>query len=117
MSGTHLAWGEPFAADLARDFDIVAYDHRGIGRSDRVDEPFSIAELAEDAAGLLDELGWERAHVLGISMGGMVAQGACAPASRADPDAGAGLHLLRRSRGGGGAAVDVGAPGRGHDVR
>jgi 3-oxoadipate enol-lactonase len=74
MSGTHLAWGEPFVADLERDFDVVAYDHRGIGRSDRVDDPFSIADLAEDAAGLLDELGWERAHVLGISMGGMVAQ-------------------------------------------
>jgi pimeloyl-ACP methyl ester carboxylesterase len=74
MSGTHLSWGEPFAADLARDFDVVAYDHRGIGRSDRVDDPFSIVDLAEDAAGLLDALGWESAHVLGISMGGMVAQ-------------------------------------------
>jgi pimeloyl-ACP methyl ester carboxylesterase len=74
MSGTHLAWGEPFASDLERDFDVVAYDHRGIGRSDRVDDPFSIVDLAEDAAGLLDALGWETAHVLGISMGGMVAQ-------------------------------------------
>ncbi|MCW2986063.1 MAG: alpha/beta fold hydrolase [Conexibacter sp.] len=74
MSGTHLAWGEPFTADLERDFDVVAYDHRGIGRSDRVDEPFTIAELAEDASGVLDELGWDTAHVLGISMGGMVAQ-------------------------------------------
>jgi 3-oxoadipate enol-lactonase len=74
MSGTHLAWGEPFAGDLERDFDVVAYDHRGIGRSDRVDDPFSIADLAEDAAGVLDALGWESAHVLGISMGGMVAQ-------------------------------------------
>jgi 3-oxoadipate enol-lactonase len=74
MSGTHLSWGVPFATDLARDFDLVAYDHRGIGRSDRVDDPFSIADLAQDAVGLLDELGWERAHVLGISMGGMVAQ-------------------------------------------
>jgi pimeloyl-ACP methyl ester carboxylesterase len=74
MSGTHLAWGEPFLADLERDFDVVAYDHRGIGRSDRVEDAFTIAELAQDAAGLLDELGWESAHVVGISMGGMVAQ-------------------------------------------
>lgn len=74
MSGTHLAWGEPFVSALERDFDVVAYDHRGIGRSDPVSAPFTIAELAQDAAGLLDELGWETAHVVGISMGGMVAQ-------------------------------------------
>ncbi|MCW2994908.1 MAG: alpha/beta fold hydrolase [Conexibacter sp.] len=74
MSGTHLSWGEPFAADLAHDFDTVAYDHRGIGRSDPVSDPFSIAELAQDAVGVLDALGWESAHVLGISMGGMIAQ-------------------------------------------
>jgi 3-oxoadipate enol-lactonase len=74
MSGTHLAWGEPLLSELERDFDVVAYDHRGVGRSDPVTEGFTIAELAADAAGLLDELGWETAHVLGISMGGMVAQ-------------------------------------------
>lgn len=74
MSGTHLAWGEPFTGALEEDFDVVAYDHRGIGRSDPATEPFTIKELAEDAAGLLDELGWETAHVAGISMGGMVAQ-------------------------------------------
>jgi 3-oxoadipate enol-lactonase len=74
MSGTHLSWGEPFAEALAADFDVVSYDHRGIGRSGRVADPFSIVDLAQDAAGLLDALGWETAHVLGISMGGMVAQ-------------------------------------------
>jgi pimeloyl-ACP methyl ester carboxylesterase len=73
MSGTHLAWGDPFLEAL-EGFDIVSYDHRGIGRSARVDDPFSIADLAEDAAALLDALGWESAHVMGISMGGMVAQ-------------------------------------------
>lgn len=74
MSGTHLAWGEPFLEGLAEDFDVVAYDHRGVGRSDPVSEPFTIQELAADAVGLLDALGWETAHVVGISMGGMVAQ-------------------------------------------
>jgi 3-oxoadipate enol-lactonase len=66
MSGTHLSWGEPFVADLERDFDVVAYDHRGIGRSDPESAAFTIAELAEDAAGILDALGWDTAHVLGI---------------------------------------------------
>jgi 3-oxoadipate enol-lactonase len=74
MSGTHLSWGEPFVADLGRDYDVVAYDHRGIGRSDAEAEAFSIVDLAEDAAGVLDALDWDDAHVLGISMGGMVAQ-------------------------------------------
>ena len=36
MSGTHLSWGEPFLTELERDFDLVAYDHRGVGRSSAV---------------------------------------------------------------------------------
>ena len=74
MSGTHLTWGESFLDALRRDFEIAVYDHRGMGRSAPTQPPFSIADLAEDAAALLDELGWESAHVAGISMGGMVAQ-------------------------------------------
>ena len=74
MSGTHLSWGEPFLRELERDFAVTAYDHRGIGRSGRVTDPFSIADLADDAARLLDRLDLDSAHVLGISMGGMVAQ-------------------------------------------
>ena len=74
MSGTHVAWGEPFKGALEESFDVVAFDHRGIGLSERISEPFSIAVLAADTAALLDELGWESAHVVGISMGGMIAQ-------------------------------------------
>ena len=74
MSGTHLSWGEPFLSALERDFAVTAYDHRGIGKSGPLEGPFTIADLAEDADALLDRLGLESAHVLGISMGGMVAQ-------------------------------------------
>jgi 3-oxoadipate enol-lactonase len=74
MSGTHLAWGDAFLAGLGDDLDVVAYDHRGVGDSTPQSDPITIAQLADDAAGLLDALEWEAAHVLGISMGGMVAQ-------------------------------------------
>jgi 3-oxoadipate enol-lactonase len=74
MGGHHQFWTEPFLELLEPHFDVVAPDHRGIGASDRADRPFSIADLADDAAGLVAELGWSDAHVFGISLGGMVAQ-------------------------------------------
>jgi len=74
MSGTHASWGDPFQDDLAANFEVVAYDHRGIGFSDPFGDPFSLADLADDAAGVLDAVGFDTAHVVGISMGGMVAQ-------------------------------------------
>lgn len=74
MSGTHVSWGEAFRAPLEEEFDVVAFDNRGIGYSAPIDGPFTIAEMAADTAGLLDALGIESAHVVGISMGGMIAQ-------------------------------------------
>jgi len=74
MSGTALSWGEPFLEPLRRDFETIVYDHRGIGDSSPMEEPFTIAQLAEDAAVLLDALELDSAHVVGISMGGMIAQ-------------------------------------------
>lgn len=74
MSGHHRFWGESFLAMLETDYDVVAYDHRGIGTSSRAGDPFSIADLADDAAGLLDAIGWSGAHVFGISLGGMIGQ-------------------------------------------
>jgi pimeloyl-ACP methyl ester carboxylesterase len=73
--GAHSAhWGEPFLRELERDFEIVLYDHRGIGRSGPCNGDITTADLAADALALLHALGIERAHVLGFSMGGMVAQ-------------------------------------------
>ncbi len=75
MSGTFDHWNEGFLDDLRRDFDTIVYDHRGVGASSRLGEGgLTIAGLAEDAADLLSALEVDSAHVLGISMGGMVAQ-------------------------------------------
>ncbi len=74
MSGTHRSWGRPFRALLEEEFEVFAFDNRGIGLSPEVEEPFTIAEMAADTVALLDRLELERAHVLGISMGGMIAQ-------------------------------------------
>jgi len=74
MSGTAEHWGEPFLAELRRDFEVIVYDHRGVGGSTPLQGPITIADMAKDAAGLLQALGVDSAHVLGISMGGMVAQ-------------------------------------------
>jgi 3-oxoadipate enol-lactonase len=76
MSGTFDHWDPSFLEDLRRDFDVIVYDHRGVGASSRLEEQgrLTIVQLAEDAAGLLASLEVDSAHVLGISMGGMVAQ-------------------------------------------
>lgn len=74
MSGTALHWGEPFLEELRPHFEVIAYDHRGVGASSRLEGEVTIAQLAEDAVGLLAALEIELADVLGISMGGMVAQ-------------------------------------------
>jgi 3-oxoadipate enol-lactonase len=74
MSANHMAWGRPFRELLEERFEVVVFDNRGMGLSSRVAEQFSVAEMAGDTAGLLDALEIESAHVMGISMGGMVAQ-------------------------------------------
>jgi 3-oxoadipate enol-lactonase len=74
MSGTKHHWGDVVLEELRRDFDTITYDHRDCGDSTRTGKPFTIADLAEDAAGLLAALEVDSAHVMGISMGGMVAQ-------------------------------------------
>jgi 3-oxoadipate enol-lactonase len=71
----YARWGwEPVAGPLAEDFSLLLFDNRGIGESDAPPGPYTVAELAGDALGVLDAAGVERAHVLGTSLGGMVAQ-------------------------------------------
>jgi len=63
-----------FASPLAKAFDLLAYDQRGLGQTDKPDVPYTMAEYADDAAALLDHAGWDDALVVGVSFGGMVAQ-------------------------------------------
>jgi 3-oxoadipate enol-lactonase len=63
-----------FDSVLPSSFDLLAYDQRGLGRSERPPGPYSMQDYADDAAALLEAVGWERCRVLGVSFGGMVAQ-------------------------------------------
>jgi len=53
---------------------VIAFDNRGVGRSELVPGPYTVAGMADDAVSVLDAAGVERAHVYGISLGGMIAQ-------------------------------------------
>lgn len=64
----------PMQSPLARHFNLLAYDQRGLGQTDKPDRPYSMREYADDVARLLNAVGWQRCHVLGYSFGGMVAQ-------------------------------------------
>ncbi len=67
-------WGEAFLQRLRPHFQTIRISNRGTGLTDKPSGDYGIRLMAEDAAGLLRELGVERVHVLGISMGGMIAQ-------------------------------------------
>jgi len=74
MSGNSAHWDAPFADRLERDFELLMFDNRGIGRSSPVSADFTIRDMADDTTALMDAVGLDSAHVMGISMGGMIAQ-------------------------------------------
>jgi pimeloyl-ACP methyl ester carboxylesterase len=71
-----LAWPDALVAQLAEHHRVIRYDHRDTGRSTAAfeDEPYGITDLAEDAVAVLDAFDVPRAHVVGMSMGGLLVQ-------------------------------------------
>ncbi|PNE36732.1 alpha/beta fold hydrolase [Streptomyces noursei] len=73
---TGVGWPEPLVDALAARHRVIRYDHRDTGRStwSFEDRPYRIADLADDVSAVLDGLGVARAHLVGMSLGGMLAQ-------------------------------------------
>lgn len=71
---SNLSMWDPTVAALTERFQILRYDTRGHGQTSVTPGPYSIELLADDAIGLMDALGTQEAHVMGLSMGGMIAQ-------------------------------------------
>ena len=63
-----------FDGPLPKAFEVLAYDQRGLGRTEKPDIPYAMAVYADDAAALMATQGWDEALVIGVSFGGMVAQ-------------------------------------------
>lgn len=63
-----------FDSRLAGSFDILAFDQRGTGLTDKPDTSYTMTQYAQDAAAVMDAVNWDSAHVVGVSFGGMVAQ-------------------------------------------
>ena len=73
IGGDHLAWAFQARA-LATHYRVVTFDNRGAGQTDAPEPPYTIRTMADDTAGLMNALGIESAHIVGVSMGGMIAQ-------------------------------------------
>ena len=67
-------WGSWLYDILSKEFKIIIFDNRGAGKTDKPDIPYTTKMMADDIIGLLNVLKIKRAHILGISLGGMIAQ-------------------------------------------
>lgn len=101
MRGT--LW-RPQVDDLAADHRVATYDHRGVGASEPPAGAFRMRDMAFDALRVAGALGWQRFHLVGVSMGGMVAQ----EVALAAPERVASLSLLATHPGGPGGLVPTG---------
>jgi pimeloyl-ACP methyl ester carboxylesterase len=70
----NLEWWYRQIPSLSRHFQVIAFDNRGAGRSDKPVMDYSMRLFADDTAGLMDALGVSNAPILGVSMGGYIAQ-------------------------------------------
>jgi pimeloyl-ACP methyl ester carboxylesterase len=66
-------WGFQIS-EFSNHFKLIIFDNRDSGKSSRCSEFYSTETMADDCIGLMDYLGIDRAHILGTSMGGMIAQ-------------------------------------------
>jgi pimeloyl-ACP methyl ester carboxylesterase len=73
LGAGHTAWFRQLHA-FKKHYQVIAFDPRSIGRSDRPKQPYAFKALADDVVGLMDHLAIKRAHILGQSLGGLVAQ-------------------------------------------
>ncbi len=73
LGGTHKDWRR-IAPKLAEKYRVITFDNRGAGDTIFADEPFTLPLMASDAKAVLDAANVESAHILGMSMGGMIAQ-------------------------------------------
>jgi 3-oxoadipate enol-lactonase len=72
--GANSQWWYLQVAAFSQKYKVIVFDNRGTGLSDKPDVPYTMLMMADDAAGLLDAIGVDAAHVFGVSMGGMIAQ-------------------------------------------
>jgi pimeloyl-ACP methyl ester carboxylesterase len=72
--GQYSAHWATLIPPFSREYRVISFDNRGTGRSDKPDIPYTMKMMADDAKGLLDDIGVDSAHVFGVSMGGMIAQ-------------------------------------------